>query len=224
MVRLAKSPRAGGSSDALASLRAAIIDRYPDLRFHDSDGLIRLRGTFPVRDGETVLDRFQIEMFFVDGLNFPPITFEIGNRIPRIVDRHIYNAGLAPGAICTDVPELILLRGYSLPSYLDGPAHNYFLGQCLVELGQPWPFGQWDHGKPGLLQAYGEILGVRDESSIEMYLACLNHREIKGHFVCPCGSGKKLRLCHANDLRRLHEMIPRSIAEMALHRLRSYSA
>jgi hypothetical protein len=56
------------------------------------------------------------------------------------------------GAICTEVPELTLLRGrYSRMSYLDGPVRNYFHGQVFVEQGQKWPFGEWDHGKPALI-------------------------------------------------------------------------
>ena len=35
--------------------------------------------------------------------------------------------------------------------------------QIIVASGKTWPFGQWDHGKKGLLQAYGELLGVAEE-------------------------------------------------------------
>jgi hypothetical protein len=166
-----------------------------------------------------VFDRFSIQITFPDGAFKLPRIEECGGRIPRHIDRHVFGNG----AICTEVPELTLLRGrYSLVSYLDGPVRNYFLGQILVEQGQKWPFGEWDHGKPGLLQAYGEVLGVTDEEQIRRFLDCLGHKKVKGHWNCPCGTGKRIRDCHVDVIRRLQESVPPAIARQALARLNIY--
>jgi hypothetical protein len=112
------------------------------------------------------------------------------------------------GDICTDVPELILLRGQpSLVEYLEGPVRNFFLSQIIVASGKTWPFGQWDHGKKGLLQAYLD------------YVASKN---AKGHWPCPCGSMRRLRDCHAKQIAELRERIPRRIAASALKRMNEY--
>ncbi len=135
-------------------------------------------------------------------------------------DHHV-NAGT--GDICTDVPELILLRGQpSLVEYLDGPVRNFFLSQIIVASGKTWPFGQWDHGKKGLLQAYGELLGVTEERQIRAYLDYVASKKAKGHWPCPCGSMKRLRDCHAKQIAELRERIPRRIAASALTRLDEY--
>lgn len=201
-------------------MERAVQEKYPDLRLvMDGDRPV-LRGSFPVMHDGEVLDRFSIKITFPNGIAKPPVIREIGGRIPQMTDRHVYDGG----AICTEVPELTLLRGkYSLVSYLDGPVRNYFLGQMLVERGEPWPFGEWAHGKPGLLQAYGEILGVNEEPAIRRFLDCLSHKKVKGHWDCPCGSGKRIRDCHVATLRRLHESIPPPIARQALERLDFYS-
>lgn len=215
MVRIAPVSR-GMIPANLEQLERTICEKYPDLRLVVENGKPLFRGSFPVvHDGE-VLDRFLIEISFPEGITKVPVIHEIGGRIPRTLDRHMYPSG----AICAEVPELTLLRGgFSLLSYLDGPVHNFFLGQSLVERGEQWPFGQWEHGKSGLIQAYGELLGQRDEQKIRRYLDCLSHKKVKGHWPCPCDSGKPIRQCHVAVLRTLQARISPRIARQALQRL-----
>lgn len=195
-------------------------ERHPDLRLVMTGERPVFRGSFQVANDGVVIDRFSIEMTFPEGLSKLPRIEEIGGRIPKHRDRHVCD----DGAICAEVPELILLRGkYSLMSYLDGPVRNYFLGQLLVEQGKKWPFGEWDHGKPGLVQAYGEVLGVTGEEHIRRFLDCLGHKKVKGHWNCPCGSGKRIRDCHVSVIRKLQDTVPPSIARQALARLNLYA-
>lgn len=76
---------------------------------------------------------------------------------------------------------------------------------------------------PGLFEAYGEIVGVFDCETILRYLDCLSKESMKGHWDCPCGNGRRLRNCHWDDLKTLHEKIPRLVARSALERLARYS-
>lgn len=203
----------------LTDLERAVQEKQPDLRLVMEGDRPSFRGSFQLANDGAVFDRFSVRITFPDGPLKPPRIEEIGGRIPRHIDRHVF----ANGAICTEVPELTLLRGrYSLVSYLDGPVRNYFLGQILVELGQKWPFGEWDHGKPGLLQAYGEVLGVTDEQQIRGFLHCLGHKKVKGHWNCPCRSGKRIRDCHLTTIRRLQDVVSPPIARHALARLNMY--
>ena len=207
-----------GVARSFESLEADLQEHYPDLRLVVRNGQPIFCGSLPIcHDGDEI-DRFQIEISFPDGINKLPSIREVGGRIPRDSDRHV-NAGT--GDICTDVPELILLPGQpSLVEYLDGPVRNFFLSQIIVESGRPWPFDQWAHGKKGLLQAYGELLGVTEERQIRMYLDYLASKKAKGHWPCPCGSTKPLRACHATQFAELRERIPRRIAANALRRLK----
>ena len=208
---------ASGVAPSYQKLEAEVQESYPDLRLVVRNGRLLFRGSFPVRHDDDEVDRFQIEISFPEGINKLPAIREIGGRIPRDDDHHV-NAGT--GDICTDVPELILLRGQpSLVEYLDGPVRNFFLSQIIVASGKTWPFGQWDHGKKGLLQAYGELLGVTEERQIRAYLDYVASKKAKGHWPCPCGSMKRLRDCHAKQIAALRERIPRRIAASALTRL-----
>ena len=201
-------------------LEEQVQQRYPDLRLVGENGKHSLCGSFPIEHDERVLDRFSIEISFPQGPNGLPDITETAHRIPRTRERHIN----PDGTICTEVPEIWLLKGKkSLLDYLDGPVRNYFLGQLLVEQGELWPFGEWDHGKLGLLQAYGELLGVEGETAIRRLSDCLSHKKVKAHWACPCGSGKQIRSCHLAGLRRLHQRIPPRIARQALERLNQQS-
>ena len=203
----------------LIELERAVQDKQPDLRLVMEGHTPSFRGSFQLANDGVAFDRFLIRITFPNGLLELPRIEEIGGRIPRHVDRHVY----ADGAICTEVPELTLLRGgYSLVSYLDGPVRNYFLGQLLVEQGQKWPFGEWGHGKPGLLQAYGAVLGIEDEEQIRLFLGCLGRERVKGHWPCPCSSGKRIRDCHLTTIRRLQDVVSPPIARRALARLNMY--
>jgi len=203
--------------ERLETLESQTQGAYPDLHLAESRGELVLRGSFPIRHEGEELDRFLIEVSFPDGPNEIPVIHEIGGRIPRIANRHV---NPATGDICTDVPELVLLRSdYSLLGYLNGPVRNFFISQHLVEKGEPWPFGQWKHGRAGLIEAYGEILGVSDAESVFRFLECLSLKAIKGHLPCPCGNGKRVRACHRKELDMLHSKIPADIALQALARL-----
>lgn len=190
---------------------------YPDLRLVVETGRPLLRGSFPVSHEGEEIDRFLIEVTFPDGEALPAVR-EVGGRIPREADRHVTPS---TGEICTDVPELILLRGKpSLVEFLDGPVRNFFLSQIIFESTGKWQFGQWDHGKDGLLEAYTELLGVSGEVQIKAYLDYLARKNPpKGHWTCPCGSTKRLRDCHGRQVTELRDRISHRIAASALKRL-----
>jgi hypothetical protein len=111
--------------------------------------------------------------------------------------------------LCVIVPE----EWYPYPDrtvlgYLDGPLRNFLIGESLVARGLPRPFGERSHRAKGLLEAYGDMVGSTEPVVITTYLDYLSKDEVKGHWECPCGSGQRLRNCHAAHLRTLRGRIP----------------
>jgi hypothetical protein len=207
------------NAQLLEATKAELTAHYLDLRLMIERGTVYIRGSFPVTDDAGVLDRFLIEIECP--FDYPEsilVLREVGGRIPWHEDRHV-NPG--NGEACPIVPEEWLLRSDhdSVLAFLNGPVRNFFLGQILVESGKPWPFGERDHGIPGLIQAYGEIVGTSDDTTVRRYLSVLSMDALKGHFECPCGSAKRLRNCHLEEVKLLHERIPPRIARQALRRL-----
>ena len=116
--------------------------KYPDLQFSIESPIVHVRGSFPVTHQGRVLDRYQVELELPG--NWPESVAklrELEGRIPHLADRHV---NPSDGTACPIVPEEWLVNAGrdSLLAFLDGPVHNFFLGQSLVERGDPWPFGE----------------------------------------------------------------------------------
>ncbi|HEY1757850.1 MAG TPA: hypothetical protein VGG72_20945 [Bryobacteraceae bacterium] len=206
-----------------AKVKQDLTAAYPELHDMIDNGTAFIRGSFPVKDGADILDRFHIEIEIPgDFPDFIPILREIGGRLPWHPDRHINREN---GEACPIVPEEWLLQPShdSILAFLDGPVRNFFLGQILVEAGKPWPFGERTHGVPGLIDAYGEIIGTSDEPTVRRYLDCLARETLKGHWNCPCGSGARLRNCHLEAVKKLREKIPPRVAKQAINRIHQLS-
>lgn len=150
-----------------------------------------------------------------------PRVFETGGRIPRTIDRHINT----DGDCCVTIWEDWLVRAYdtSFAAFLNGPLREYFLGQYVFERTAKWPFSERPHGSDGLYEAYAEILGIRNrKKDVTYYLRLLSKDWPRGHWFCPCGSGKRLRHCHRDDLAALHAKVTPPLARRMLRRLDSF--
>lgn len=181
----------------------------------DNDDVVRIRGTFPVRHGNEELDRYGVEIELP--LEYPdrlPIVRETAGRIPWEADRHNSN-----GIVCVLLPED---RWWSFPpekpflEYLTVPLHNYFLGQSLVEAGGTWPFSEHRHGLDGIIDFYKERFGTEDAKAAVLLLKLVAAGRFRGHWECPCGSGKKLRRCHWRGLVDVTNRMPRWAAQKSL--------
>src|SRR5690348_6785307 len=190
-------------TDVLSEAKAKTVQgqlepKYVDLTASTTGPRLYIRGAFPVIHEGRVLDRYQIEIEWSDSATAAPVLYETGGRIPRIRDRHISLDGKA----CPLVPEEWLIKppeARSVIHYLDGPAHDYFLWQSLVERGIAPLWGQRSHDVAGLIEAYGDMVGLEDEKAIRKCLEYISKKKIKGHWPCFCGSGLHLRQCHATQ-------------------------
>ena len=211
----------------LCEVEDAINLNQPRLRVEKNVQSFLVRGTFLVFEAEAVcnpagpLTRFEIEIIIPDRFpHFEPRLFEIGGRIPRKLCRHINGSG----SCCVAVWEhwLIEADDISIAGYLNGPVNEFFLGQYYYENKGEWPFGEHSHGREGLIEAYSGLLRVPPrEQNIVNYLRTLAQEGPRGHRLCPCGSGEKLRDCHYKLMIKLHKSIPPPMANRMLKRLNS---
>ncbi len=211
--------------ESFAQMRADVEAAYPNLNFfidHEvetdieamltgiksvsgEDDILVIRGSFPIKDEHgKPIDQFSIEVFVPP--DFPknlPLVREVRGRIPRHVDRHIYPEGFAclfaPGERFMHFPE-----GSTLLDFLEGPVRNFFISQSTFELTGEWPFGQRSHDSDGIVESYAEMFGVPPmRENVARFLLLIQRREVKGHWPCPCGNGKRLRDCHGPIIRHL---------------------
>lgn len=202
-------------------IRKDLRTRQPNLHLlTGADGAAVIRGTFLVRgSGERVLDQYLITIELPD--NYPkdlPVVREIGGKIPCSIDYHIERDGRA----CVFLPDdrwHCFPEESSFSKYLDGPLHNFFLGQSLVALGENWPFGEWGHGANGILEYYEQFLETDDAKAIIRFLQAAAKLNLKPHLPCPCGSGRKIRKCCRDKVLELRHRISPAIARKSLEHL-----
>ena len=216
-----KAPWHIARPDLRNEIESVLRESYPDLLFMVLGDTAKVRGAYPIRDVEGVeITRFAVEFEFTP--DYPqkmPIVRETAGRIPRTQPRHVNVDGTA----CVAVPEewLIISQDSSFKAFLEGPVRNFFLGQALVENGQPWPFGERAHGGPGVLEAYGDLMGVTTDV-VKAYVEALARHPIKGHLPCPCGSKSIIRKCHRSQLEELRERISAARATSMLEIIARY--
>lgn len=82
------SPGAQRRPETLTDIREALIGpNYAGLRLIEDAETIEVRGTFPVLDGNDVLDQYEALIRFSEAYpDDPPEVWETGGRIPRLAD------------------------------------------------------------------------------------------------------------------------------------------
>ncbi len=211
----------------LEEVKAAIAFDQPKLCATRDGSSLLVCGTYLLFENGVVsnpagpISEYDIKMVLAE--SYPkrePKVFEVGERIPRCPDRHIND----DGDCCVTVWEhwLVSSEDHSFAAFLNGPLNEFFLGQYWYEKTGRWPFGERPHGQKGLEEAYADALGIPNKKKDLLYhLRLLSQDWPKGHWLCPCGSGKRLRHCHQHDLMTLHEKVPPRIAKRMLRRLKA---
>ena len=193
---------------------------YPNLHFRIQGKRAYVIGSFPINHNGVTADRYLIEVEF--SYNYPrgvPVVREIGGRIPWIADRHVFSTGVAclffPYDLARVYPE-----GTSFLDFLDGPVKSYYVGQSMYEETGEWPFGQWGHNEKGAVEFFSNFFGTNDQLVIKRYIEILSQRTIKGHWLCPCGSGEKLRNCHLELITSLHQDYQYALEQFPWHKIK----
>ncbi len=206
----------------IAEVERALSFTQPGLAITEARDVILAEGVYIVTDGPNGIGpiaRYEI------GIIFPkiypseePSVYETAGTVERVADRHMYPSGRC----CTCIWEEWLAKSIdtSVEAFCDGPLHNFFLSQFMFDKTRKWPFGDRSHGVDGVIEAIGDLLGVGpDEDAARRYIEIVAAREIKGHWACPCGSGKRLRNCHNDYVRELRGRVKHERAQKLLERL-----
>lgn len=162
------------------------------------EGLININASYKKIQ---LIDDFEVRIIVFK--NFPnriPIIYALDNKIPKDF-QHVN----ADKSLCLEVNteiKIFLIENESLIEWFKIYVVNYFYSAMFFERYKIYPFGERSHAKDGIKEFYRKILNVRNINTIINMLKFVRIGKIKGHYDCPCGSGKKIRKCHYEELKR----------------------
>lgn len=213
---------------SLESLRSeaaqALMLDQPGLHVSVADGRVVIAGDYflneeitrPSPDGP--LATFSVKVLLHPAYpDVEPMVFETGGIIPK--GRHLN----PNGTCCLGVWErwLVQAKDLSVAAYFDGPFRDYFLSQLHFQVHGEWPFGELSHGLEGIVEAYASVLGIPpDHQRVAGFLKVLAKPGLpRGHWPCPCNSGRNIRNCHRTELAEFRDGIPPAMASRMLNRM-----
>lgn len=188
---------------------------FPHLSLHvDNEGGVWVRGII----GVTPEVGYSVDLWLPE--DFPgtePALFCDPAEIPWLVDRHVFEQNGKACLCARSETRLHWPWGSDLRSFLEALVVPWLTCQFYYDTHGCWPpTGERSHGKPGIIEAYTEILepvGEVNESVIRQFMLLLARKNVpRGHELCPCGSGLKLRNCHREFFFNLRSRIdPRHV-------------
>lgn len=183
---------------------------FPTLKQVEIDGKVFLRGVIPIVDSNGKhWEDYEIEIHCTDGFPYEfPRLFEIGDKIPRIGDWHIYED---TGACCTKIPPEEIIRcqrGITVVEYIKEEVIPYFFNQTHRRVEGYYINGEYSHGSRGLLEYYSKELNTGNDYKLTLNLIKFIALEGKPHRTsfCFCGGKKKFRHCHKGAFEKLKSL------------------
>lgn len=157
--------------------------------------------------------------------SFLPAVKELDGRIEKSgqmygianpLDMHITSQGQM--CLCAPLEESTYLPdGFFLDQYISELLVPFLYGQSFFERHGVWPWGTLSHGFLGILESYADLTSsnrpvkpfearrtlesivksANDDGARRIKKTLEADKPLHGHTLCPCGSGKRFRECHA---------------------------
>lgn len=187
-----------------------VITHFPDLKYiEDTNKTSELTGYIDIfdEDGEIYFDTFKIKIKIPK--NYPygfPTLYEIGDKIPKIADRHIFKDD---NSSCVCVLQEISKessKGITVFEYITKYVVPYLANQLYFEKSKKWANGDYKHGFEGILQYYEELLKSEDIDFIQNELNQFLHFKKNRNDICFCSSERKYKKCHLSIFTKLNNL------------------
>lgn len=147
-----------------------------------------------------------------------PHVYELGARIPRDLDHHVFplsgrlclGSTLRLRAIARDANGLAPFGQLAIVPYL-------YAASFRERTGGPFPFGELAHGRAGLLDDYAQMLGLEQPEQVAQALALgAMRKRLANKYPCPCGCGRRLGVCpYRKSLSAFRDLFGRPVISAA---------
>lgn len=184
-------------------IKAALI-KYSGLKLDDGGEAIIVKGDIDVLDPKTLvsIDTFSVELSYPPCFPYCfPFVIETSNKIPRTLDRHVFvNDG---GILCLAVKpdeKLQCARGITTLRFLDRVLVPRLAEEYVVNNGGKYEH-EYPHTKNAIWEFYMKLLNVqKPEKILPFFDMLINNNLPKGFWPCTCGSAKKFKQCHLQNV------------------------
>lgn len=166
--------------------------KYPNLIFDKKSQLLKgeLSINSKFRD-EIINEKYIVEI----NLNYQiPVVYDVGKKIRKNYSHKYNDSSLC---LATDIEQLLfLLKNKRISLWIEKFVENYYVSyEYYIRYGV-YPFGEYSHGKEGLLEFYYDYYYMNNLTNKDGFLEYIFIYNYKGHYNCPCGNKKKIRNCH----------------------------
>lgn len=179
-----------------------VLDFYPELHYNENEHLLKgnLNINHTYKDEHIIAD-YYVEISISHDYPLTPPTVKSNNKYIFKQYGHMFSdTSLCLGAITEQI--LFLNSGNRLIQWIEEFVSPYFFALEYFKKYKKYIFGERSHGAKGILEFYSEIFNttsIEATYNILQYIVLNNYR---GHILCPCGSGEKLRTCHGEIIKR----------------------
>ena len=173
-----------------------VLHLFPELRFNEHKNFFI--GSLEIYTNDFYMVKIDITPW---NKSFPRV-YEIGERIPHNIDRHVYSLGNC----CFTTPRLeeILLKTKikTLVQFIQHILIPYLQNNSYYELHKTYINGEFSHTN-STLQTYQTLLKINDRLLIlKLLFEYVQGKKITDKHLCYCGSGNTFRKCSKGNHKR----------------------
>lgn len=131
-----------------------------------------------------------------------PYVLDTGNHIDSN-----YPHRYLSGKLCLETDTNIKIRFidvFLLEAWMTEYVEPYYFSYEFFQRYGEFPFGERGHGWNGIIQTYSDFFNEPDCVKTIRLMASISTHQYRGHALCPCGSGKKLRYCHGTFIMKFY--------------------
>lgn len=181
-----------------------VQEYFPKLSFRTSKDcpFWQIEGKIDIQDtSNAFLETFDIIIKVPKSYPYcVPKVYEKSQHIERHPDWHI----ATDGECCVDITNRLQVeakRGINILNFIRKKVYSYLANQLYKIHHKEYANGEYKHYTEGILQYYLEDLHF---ASIDEAIRVLTHLNINPridrNLLCPCGSTKKLKKCHLQEI------------------------
>lgn len=143
------------------------------------------------------------------GLDYPnvlPRVYEVGNKINNYSHKYQSNE------LCLGVDSemrLFIKQNYDLKTFMNIYVTNYLFNYSAFQKYGFLPLGERSHYNVGVQEFYQEYFDITDIRIIANILRIIiRNPNLSQIEFCVCGSGKRVKNCHGDKVKKLIDAIP----------------